>query len=371
MNFTEGLRYNPEPLCFPNALHAVKDGNLWPRRATPGAVGGATMIGLGVLYAILSTTSFSFNQISVRRGMLGGSAMQGVYVSVLLGAPMLLLIALATTQLFRVADISIPSYGWLAGAGVSHFLFGRYANYRAVGALGANRARPIVQTSFIFSLGLAWLWLKEDITLQMWIGILLVMVGPMLLYRRGRQSAQSSPVGGTASEPSEARPIQGASEPAAVRPESPAAPSTSQLAEGYFWGMVNAVVFGLTPLIVRRGLMDSEGLGVLGALVAYSAAAVVILPTLIIPAVRQTLRSINPKSRRWFLAATFAVLMAQMFHFLAMSFAPVSVVAPLQRAGGILILPLSYLFNRRVESFEPRVLAGIAFSIAGSLVIVL
>jgi drug/metabolite transporter (DMT)-like permease len=329
------------------------------------------MIGLGVLYAILSTTSFSFNQISVRRGMLSGSAMQGVYVSVLLGAPTLLLIALATTQLFRITDISIPSYGWLAGAGVSHFLFGRYANYRAVGAIGANRARPIVQTNFIFSLGLAWLWLKEDITLQMWLGILLVMVGPMLLYRRGGQASQSTPAGATTLGPSETRPIQGASEPVTPRRDSPAVLSASQLAEGYFWGMVNAVVFGLTPLMVRRGLMDSEGLGVLGALVAYSAAAVVIFPTLVLPSVRQTLRSINPKSRRWFLSATFAVLMAQMFHFLALSLAPVSVVAPLQRAGSILILPLSYLFNRRVESFEPRVLAGIAFSIAGSLVIVL
>ena len=93
------------------------------------------MIGLGVLYAVLSTFSFSINQVSVRRGMLAGSAIQGVYVSVLAGTPILLLIALATTQLFRVSDLSGTSYAWLTGAGVADFPFGRYTNHRTVGAL--------------------------------------------------------------------------------------------------------------------------------------------------------------------------------------------------------------------------------------------
>ena len=319
------------------------------------------MIGLGVLYAVLSTFSFSINQVSVRRGMLAGSAIQGVYVSVLAGTPILLLIALATTQLFRVSDLSGTSYAWLAAAGVAHFLFGRYTNYRTVGALGAIRARPIIQMSFLVSIGFAALWLKEEITTPMWLGIGLVAVGPMVLYRGRRRSAPVAPT----SVPGQRSP------PPVVQPGSFMEPPRAKVIEGYFFGSLNAVVFGLTPLMVRQGLEDSEGLGVLGALVAYSAAAAVLLPTLAMPAVRRALAEIDRSSGRWFMSATMAVLMAQMFHFLALSVAPVSVVMPVQRAGSVFLLPMSFLINRQTESFEPRVLIAIAISITGSLIIVL
>lgn len=319
------------------------------------------MIGLGVLYALLSTFSFSVNQVSVRRGMLSGSAAQGVYVSVLLGTPILLLIAIATMQLFRFEAISPEGYLWLASAGIAHFIFGRYTNYRTVGALGAIRARPVIQMGFLVSIAFAVLWLKEEITGMMWIGIALVTVAPMMLYLR--RSGNESVVPGNTGLPKASS--------KQTKPSELISPPRSKLIEGYLFGTINAVIFGFTPLMVRQGLVDSDGLGVLGAFVAYSGAALVLMPTLVFPGVRRVLAGIDRTSGRWFVSATTAVLMAQMFHFLALSVAPVSLVMPIQRAGSVFLLPMSYLINRQSESFEPRILFAIAVSITGSLIIVL
>ena len=63
--------------------------------------------------------------------------------------------------------------------------------------------------------------------------------------------------------------------------------------------------------------------------------------------------------------------MAQLFRFMALSVAPVVIVVPLLRAGGVLVVPMSYLINRKIESFEPRVMAAIALSLAGAILLVL
>jgi drug/metabolite transporter (DMT)-like permease len=108
-------------------------------------------LGLGIVYVLISNISFAVNTVSARRGMLSGSALQGVYLSVLLGMPIFLVAAFITTQVFDFRDIAPGRYGVLAAAGILHFLFGRYCNYRALGILGANRANPLVQSNAFFS----------------------------------------------------------------------------------------------------------------------------------------------------------------------------------------------------------------------------
>ena len=189
----------------------------------------------------------------------------------------------------------------------------------------------------------------------MWVGIALVTVAPMLLYLH--RNANQSVIPRNAGLPKVSSDL--------------VSPPRSKLVEGYLFGAINAVIFGFTPLMVRQGLIDSDGLGVLGAFVAYSGAALVLIPTLLFPGVRRALAGIDRSSGRWFVSATTAVLMAQMFHFLALSVAPVSLVMPIQRAGSVFLLPMSYLINRQAESFEPRILFAIAVSITGSLIIVL
>ena len=98
---------------------------------------------LGVLFALISTASFSFNTVMVRRGVVRASASAGAFVTVLMGVPMFAVAALVSGQLFRAAELPGTGYILLSVAGIMHFGFGRYCNYRAVGAIGATRVAPV------------------------------------------------------------------------------------------------------------------------------------------------------------------------------------------------------------------------------------
>ena len=322
---------------------------------------------LAVVYVLLSSMSFAMNQAGVRRGMLRGSALQGVYISIWIGVPVLIISAAVSTQLFRAGDLEPRSYLLLVAVGVNHFIIGRYCNHRAIGAVGANRNRTIVGANVPFSILLAVVLLGEEVTQWMWVGMALVLAGPAIVFRRQssatppRTSPQSvhAAVGESAEAPA-AGAVQGA------EPEAP----PPRFVEGYAFGLLNAISFGISPLLVRSALGGS-GLGVLGSLVAYSAASVVLVPLLALPMVRANLHRIDAVTSRWFMVSAVSVVLAQMFRYLALSVAPVTVVLPLMRAGSVLLLPVSYVFNRRIESFEPRVLVGIFISITGSLLVVL
>src|SRR5439155_9332713 len=108
-------------------------------------------------------------------------------------------------------------------------------------------------------------------------------------------------------------------------------------------------------------------LGILAALVSYSAAATVLILSLARPGGGAPLRGMDRETLSWFLLAGLSVFFAQMFYYLALGLAPVVVVIPLLQTYAIFTLMLSYVLNRAGESFGRRVIAGIALAVAGSI----
>ena len=98
------------------------------------------MLGPGLAFA--SAALFGLNSASMRRGVLTGTALQGMVMSVPLGVPIFFFFALAAGSLDLLQDFSGQTCFLLARAGVIHFVFGRYCNYRAIKAMGTNLVRP-------------------------------------------------------------------------------------------------------------------------------------------------------------------------------------------------------------------------------------
>ena len=113
---------------------------------------------LGALLAVLSAATFALNNASVRRGVLTGTVGQAMAITVPLGVPLFFLAALVTGHLGAVTEFSPKALIALALAGILHFVWGRYCNYRATRAIGANLVAPIQQVHLIISLSLA-IWL--------------------------------------------------------------------------------------------------------------------------------------------------------------------------------------------------------------------
>src|SRR6267142_3678442 len=85
---------------------------------------------LGGLLAVCSAATFAFNNASVRRGVLSGSVGQAMAITVPLGVPLFFLAALATGHLGDVFGFPFRGLAALSLAGILHFVWGRYCNYR-------------------------------------------------------------------------------------------------------------------------------------------------------------------------------------------------------------------------------------------------
>ena len=316
---------------------------------------------LGIVFAFLAATSFGFNSAGIRRGVSAGAASQGLYITIFTGTIGFLLLAFATGQIFQAGMVTGAEFGFMIAGGLVHIMAGRYFNYRAISAMGANRAAPVVGTSTLMSVVIAMLFLSEVVTPLMGVGIVLVMIGPALVARRGKRPAPASTQPATPSGGADTANTQGAT---AHRPFEP------RLLEGYAFGIMAALFWGAGPVLMRAGVEDN-GLGILGGLVSYAAAAGVLALSLLLPGQFSGALTLDKGARLWFFAGGASSFLANVFRYSALALAPVSLVIPLMRLSVLFALGFNFLLNRHLETFEPRVLVGILVSLVGATLLVI
>ena len=316
---------------------------------------------LGVLFALVSSASFGFNSAAVRRGFLHGTVSQAIHVTVILGVPLFLVAAWVNGEIFEISGITLRGYIFFITAGVIHFYAGRYFNYRSIAALGANRSAPIRNMAIPISIVIAVIVLDEHLTLFMFLGIVLIMVGPFIIFEPNqREQNKNHSFNGLDSKTQLPKHISTTEEILFVPNQK----------EGYIFGFLTSIAYGISPVLIRSALQESN-LPVLGCLISYISASSVILFALIIPGRLEILRTMKPVAMGWFLLATVAVFFAQMFRYIALSIAPVTIVGPLQRTSGIFAIVFAYFINRNAESFSLRVMLGVFLAIIGSIILII
>jgi drug/metabolite transporter (DMT)-like permease len=299
---------------------------------------------LGGLLALLSAAAFALNNAAARRGVLSGSVLQALAISVPFGVPFFFLGVLAFGSLDDLAGFTGREIMWLAAAGILHFVLGRYANYRGAKAIGAVMMGPIQDLNILFSLILAVVFLGEKITPLMAIGIALVVFGPALVFEsKAKREAKA-------------------------KPSSTFKPA---YAEGFLFAALSGIAYGASPILVRIGLEGSPdiGRGVAAGLISYIAATLVVASCLLLPGGWRHVRSMRPQEALWFTIAGLFVGIAQMTRYMALAIAPVSVVAPIMRLSSVFRIYFSWLLNRQHEEFSSSVLIATAVSLVGALIL--
>jgi uncharacterized membrane protein len=296
---------------------------------------------LGGLLSLLSAVTFAYSNASVRRGVLTGSAQQAVTIGLPVALPLFAGAMLMTGGFHLLAGFSWRSLGLLALAGVIHFAWARRCNYRATKAIGANLVAPVQQFSMVITLVLAVWWLGERLTLLRIIGIVLVFLGPALTLR----------------------PVPGADPKAASGAFMP------NYAEGYSYALLSSLGFGITPILIGMAFEGEKGLaaGIAGGFVSYAAATAVVLLLLLLPNQWKNFRKLDLTSGKWFVVAGLTVGFSQMFRYMALAIAPVSVVTPIQRLSLVFRVYFGWLINPQHEVFGGRVLAGTVLSLLGAV----
>jgi drug/metabolite transporter (DMT)-like permease len=301
---------------------------------------------LGSIFAILSAASFALNNATVRRGVVSGTPIQAMAVSVPLGVACFLPLVFLTGELFRLPQFPKNAVAWMAGLGVLHFVFGRYCNFRANAVAGVNLTAPVVQLQVVVTMVLAVVVLHEPCTALQMIGGTLILVGSLITQRAPARTA-------------------------AVETKESALPLFApRYLAGYLFASLAAIAYGTTPVMARFALENTgPSTGLLGGLISYVAATAVVSLVLVSSRVRQNVLAMSRGNARWFALSGVFVAAAQGFFFAAVSVAPVMLVMPLLQLSLAFRMLFSTWLNPAHEIVGPLVLAGVVISVVGALMV--
>ena len=302
---------------------------------------------LGGILALLAAALFGLNNAATRRGVLTGTVLQGMSISVPVGLPLFFIAALVTGSAAEIFHFPASSVLLLVTAGIAHFIWGRFCNYQALQSMGGNLVGPVQQASLLISLALAIIFLGEVLTPLRIIGIILIFIGPLVMLR---------------------------SRKARARAETTAAPARFEpnYARGFTFAALSALGYGSSAVLIRGAVVDvSFGTSLAGGVIAYGAATLVLLPVLLYPRFTKEVLSMNRVTAKWFTLSGFVVCTSQILRFMSLTIAPVTVVAPIQQTTTIWRVIFGWFLNRDHEDFSFWVLAGIGVSLLGALTLTL
>jgi drug/metabolite transporter (DMT)-like permease len=292
---------------------------------------------LGGLFALLAAVAFAWTNAAVRRGVVTGTAVQATTLSIPIGLPIFFVALLLSGRSGVILELPARSVLVFAAVGLSHFIIGRYCNYRSIAAVGTNLAGPIMQFSLIVSLVLAIAFLGETLTPLRMLGIVLILIGPAIVSRDRNGKPEAKPLG-----------------------------FTPRLAEGYVFAFLGSLCYGASPVLVRYAVAG-EGLAasLAGGVIASAAATAVILALLLVPGHWRDVRAVSPGAARWFVSSGILVYVSQIFAYMAVAVAPVTLIAPIIALSNVFRIYLSRWLNPEHEVFGPDVVAATAISFVG------
>src|SRR3989442_15352057 len=95
----------------------------------------------GILFALGATVMWGMGALFVRLGLLGMRTSTGTFISLLIGVPFTLAIALVMNWR-DVLGVSLALLPSLALVGALNFQLGRLLNYNAISLAGVGKAAP-------------------------------------------------------------------------------------------------------------------------------------------------------------------------------------------------------------------------------------
>jgi drug/metabolite transporter (DMT)-like permease len=314
---------------------------------------------LGAVLAVLSAATFALNNAAARRGVVTGTAVQGMAITVPIGIACFLPLAILMAAAGRLPALSSSGAAWMAGVGLLHFVVGRYCNYSASQAAGVNLTAPVIQLQVVVTLVLAVIVLHEPCTVLQLIGGVVMLAGAFITQQQWSNDARKSRGSLPAS-----RALQAEAEAKLGLKFIP------RRAAGYLFASLAALAYGITPIMARTALeqVGAAG-GILGGLIAYIAATAAIAAALASQPLRRNVMALKRDNVRWFVYSGIFVAAAQGLFYSAVAVAPIMLVVPLLQLSLIFRLIFAWQLNRDHEIFDALVIIGSAISIAGACAI--
>jgi drug/metabolite transporter (DMT)-like permease len=322
---------------------------------------------LGILYAALGAFTFALNNVAMRRGVVTGSVLQGMALTVPIGGLSFLVITIAFGELHQLVVFPTAALTWLALQGIVHFVLGRYCNYKANQLMGVNLTAPVVQLQVPFAMLLAVVMLDEEFTVLQAIGTALMLGGSFITQgragKRKRKKDPSAPILAVTPIPT-ARCQEELARPEAKPIFRP------RVFSGYILGVGAAMCYGSSPLMAREAFLHAPDISTAaGGCLAYTAATLFFLLILLKPGSWVDIKAMRRENLPWFLSSAVLVAISQAFVYASLAVAPLMVVTPILQLSLVFRLFLSQLINRDYEVLNAAVLIGAFTAVLGSILV--
>lgn len=295
---------------------------------------------IGLVLALFSGSFNCLSSIFVRRGMYhSGESFSPLPISNFAGTIFFGLGVLILGQTNQLVSLSWLGFSSLAAAGVLHFIIGRLLGYTGIRLLGANRANPITTSNILVSALLGIVFLGESVSIYLVLAILLIFGGIILINIRVDSDKQDI--------------------------------SKGDLTKGLLATLGGALCWGSSPALVKIGLQEVSS-PIVATFISYAAAFIVAGLLLIHRGNREKLWRLKRDALIPIGMSSVSVSAAHLLRYTAISFSPISLVQALSMSvNGLLVFPLSFLMNRKIEVFNLRIIGGAVIVISGVLLIFL
>ena len=324
---------------------------------------------LGVLYAALGAFTFALNNVTMRRGVVTGSVLQGMALTVPIGGLSFLVMTIAFGDLGQLVMFPTAAFTWLACQGVVHFVIGRYCNYKSNQLMGVNLTAPVVQLQVPFAMMLAVVTLHETFTVLQAIGSGLMLGGSFITQDYAGKGNKKALAPLPAATPIPTVPSQ--EELAAPEPK-PKPTFQPRVFSGYIFGLAAAMCYGSSPLMARQAFLHAPGASTAaGGCLAYTAATLFFSLILLKPNAWADIKCMKRENLPWFLSSAVLVAVSQAFVYASLAVAPLMVVTPILQLSLVFRLFLSQLINRDYEVMNTAVLIGAFTAVLGSILVAL
>ena len=322
---------------------------------------------LGVLYAALGAFTFSLNNVTMRRGVVTGSVLQGMALTVPIGGLSFLLMTIGFGDLGALLAFPAAAMTWLAAQGIVHFVLGRYCNYKSNQLMGVNLAAPVIQLQVPFAMLLAVVTLHERFTVLQAIGSALMLGGSFTTQAKADKVKKRAPVPLSAAVAAPAEPLRPELTEAAAMQKPVFQP---HVFSGYIFAFAAAACYGSSPLLARQAFLDAPGVSTAaGGCIAYAAAMLVFSFALLKPDSWQDIKGMKRENLPWFLAAAVLVAISQALVYASLAIAPLMVVTPILQLSLVFRLFLSQIINRDYEVMNAAVFIGALTAVLGSMLV--
>jgi len=297
---------------------------------------------MGVLFALLTASSYSLSNIFIRKGMGTSKADNGLLMTVIVNVIILGIAAI----LYRIFTTNVPitlyAVSVFAISGALTTFLGRIALFKSFREIGPIRGSAIKSSAPLFTIIFAVIFLQEVIRMLPFIGILFVLVG---LGIQGYYLLRQSSIDVNKKD--------------------------VNLKHGYFLALFSAIVFGVGQAIRKPG-MEALPDPVFGAFIGSGAAlAMILLSEWKKGVLKETVTNQITSFNLYYLFSGLLTSVAMLSFFIAMLYMQVSYVVAIAASEPLITILLSKIILKKQESIAYHSIFSAFVVFSGVLIIIL